>query len=843
MAGTLASLFVELGVKNKTGPGLASARTDFKKVGADLKSIGGGFSKAFTLPAIAAGAALLKIGSDHDAMVDTIRIGTGLTGDALKQLDQDAQAVFANIPTSMALTGQAFSELFQRTGQTGAGLMNLAQSELELARITDTDLSTNIANTTRLFGDWGIAVDKQVPTLDKLFRASQATGIGVDMLSEQMVKFGAPLRQIGFGFDETAALLGKFEKEGVNSELVMGSLRIALGKMAKEGIEDPKQALSLLVDQIKNAGSAGEANALALETFGARAGPDMAAAIREGRFDVGALFDQITNGTDTINSAAISTNDWRENLQILTNRIQVKLIPIADKAFALLNEKGIPALETIADKAETVIRWFSTLPRPLKIAAAAFAGLLVAIGPVLIVLGTIIGAIAPAIPIITALLGAISLPVLAVIGVIVLLAVAWRKNWFDIRGKTKAVIGAILGILSPFVKKFVKATETIRHGIGLIVKAFKRGGLKGALKEVFGEGGKEIAKGLGRILGLPARIIGQFLREIRTGFAPLDAVLHNVGAMFQDVGLIIQAVFSGQWRKALSIGWDLLKRYVKQFMLIGELLLGVFRAIPWGDIGSALWDGLKAAVGFLVDTGAPWLLAKASKLMGKLLRGFGDKWESDIRPWLLSLPGKIVSLIEAGAKAFFNAGRDVVSWIWTGISSLVGWFESMFHAIPNTIIGVIGAFGGWFFNIGRDIVSGIWTGISSLGGWLWNMVWSFIKDNTWGAAKNALGIDSPSKEFAKLGKWSMHGFAKGVEDHARVAATAVNSAMSFGGVAGANGIAGIPAGAGGMAGGVVFSPGSIVVTAQPGQSEERIAELTAARIVRKIELARAGAVR
>ena len=45
--------------------------------------------------------------------------------------------------------------------------------------------------------------------------------------------------------------------------------------MAKGGIKDPSQALEEMEKRIKSAGSAGEANALALEMFGAKAGPPM----------------------------------------------------------------------------------------------------------------------------------------------------------------------------------------------------------------------------------------------------------------------------------------------------------------------------------------------------------------------------------------------------------------------------------------------------------------------------------------------------------------------------------------------------------------------------------------
>jgi len=87
-----------------------------------------------------------------------------------------------------------------------------------------------------------------------LFSVAQSTGIEFASLSNQLVNYGAPLRQIGFDFEQSALLIGKFEKEGVNAELVLGSLRQALGKMAREG-EPAIETFQRTTEAIKNAGT------------------------------------------------------------------------------------------------------------------------------------------------------------------------------------------------------------------------------------------------------------------------------------------------------------------------------------------------------------------------------------------------------------------------------------------------------------------------------------------------------------------------------------------------------------------------------------------------------------
>lgn len=298
--------------------------------------------------------ALKNIGDQFDDALDTIRVGTGATGEQLEALGANFKTVLTEVPADSESAALAIADLNTRLGATGPELEALAAQQLELARITGTDLGTNIEKTTRLLGDWGVGMDGAGEALDTVFRASQATGPPVARLSDLLVQYGAPLRQFGFGMEESAVLLGKFEKEGVNTELVMGSLRVALGKIAREG-GDPAEALTETIEAIQNTGDVGEANALALELFGARAGPDMAAAIREGRFELGELFAQVTEGGDSIRQAGSDTEDYREKWEKLKNRVFVALEPIATKflgvlgnLFDVISEAAGPVIEIIS---------------------------------------------------------------------------------------------------------------------------------------------------------------------------------------------------------------------------------------------------------------------------------------------------------------------------------------------------------------------------------------------------------------------------------------------------------------------------------------------------------------
>ncbi|MBM4414898.1 MAG: hypothetical protein FJ035_01205 [Chloroflexi bacterium] len=313
-------------------------RPDASKFGDETQGFFHGHAAQFALVgtgvgvAIAGGFAALKLGETFDAAFDAIRVGTGATGEALNGLEADFKGVLRAVPTDAATAGTAIADLNKRLGLTGEPLQALSRQLINFSRITDTDLSQNIADSTRLFGDWSVATDRQSGTLDKVFRAAQSTGIGVNALMERVVQFGAPLRQMGFGLDESLAMLGKWEKEGVNSELVLGSLRIAMGNFARDNVP-MREGLDQTIRKIQELGPGAAATSLAMDTFGARAGPDMAAAILEGRFAIDDYLVAIQGGSDTVNGAAEDTDDWREKLTVLKNQALVAMEPALSAFF------------------------------------------------------------------------------------------------------------------------------------------------------------------------------------------------------------------------------------------------------------------------------------------------------------------------------------------------------------------------------------------------------------------------------------------------------------------------------------------------------------------------------
>lgn len=305
-----------------------------------VEAIGG----ATTLAAagiVGVGLAIGKVAFDaaveFDKASDRIRVATGATGAALTGLEQSFKNVFTSIPTSAASASEAIAFLNGRLQITGPELENLAKSELELSRITGSALRPQLEATTRVFKDWEIATGSQSTALDTLFKVSQRAQITVTELAQALVQFGAPLRSLGFSFDEAAVLLGKFRAEGVEMSKVLPGLRILLKNLAEEGVTDAKGALQLLIEKIRDTKTSMEGIGLAIEAFGSRAGTDFAEAIKQGRFNFEDWLKVIEGSGETIQGAGKDVNDYGESWTQMWNKAQVALLPLGNLIFNTLS--------------------------------------------------------------------------------------------------------------------------------------------------------------------------------------------------------------------------------------------------------------------------------------------------------------------------------------------------------------------------------------------------------------------------------------------------------------------------------------------------------------------------
>jgi phage-related protein len=112
-----------------------------------------------------------------------------------------------------------------------------------------------------------------------------------------------------------------------------------------------------------------------------------------------------------------------------------------------------------------------------------------------------------------------------------------------------------------------------------------------------------------------------------------------------------------------------------------------------------------------------------------------------------------------GIKRIFRGAIDFLGGIFGGVYELLKLGATgAFEAITDAITGVVDK----MFGFGEDIVTGIIDGVKSMGSWLGDQFKKHIIDPLPEIVKTTLGISSPSKVFAGLGREIPAGMVQGI---------------------------------------------------------------------------------
>jgi phage-related minor tail protein len=292
--------------------------------GQSAGKVGASLTRTLTPAAAAIGAFGAVAFKQWDDGLDSIRVKTGLTGQALEDMDGIMKDLAKDSTVGMGDIGSMLGDLEARTKMTGPPLEELAKRFVDLQEL---GIPADIDAATRAMAGFRVPASDMAGAMDLVFRASQAAGVPIDTLFGLVDQFAAPLQAMGLGFGQSVALMAQLSSSGVETEKAMGGMTKAMANAAKKG-EDPIAALSGVVAAIKGASTEGEALGIAADKFGAKAGPELATAIRSGKLELDGMFASVVNGQDTIHKATTDSRDWAEQLAILKNKAEVVVGPV-----------------------------------------------------------------------------------------------------------------------------------------------------------------------------------------------------------------------------------------------------------------------------------------------------------------------------------------------------------------------------------------------------------------------------------------------------------------------------------------------------------------------------------
>lgn len=157
---------------------------------------------------------------------------------------------------------------------------------------------------------------------------------------------------------------------------------------------------------------------------------------------------------------------------------------------------------------------------------------------------------------------------------------------------------------------------------------------------------------------------------------------------------------------------------------------------------------------------AAWVADMASNAVSA-----GSSFISGIADFISALPGNIASWLS-----------DVISTVVDWVSQFASNATSAASQFASNLIDGLTSIPDQVISIGSDIIQGMVNGVTSAADSLIDSVKGAV-DDAIDAAKNLLGIHSPSRVFRKIGQYTMQGAALGVDDDADVLLRSTDSAM------------------------------------------------------------------
>lgn len=608
---------------------------------------GSGFSqkakKAITGGAIVAGTVaafkgLYDVGAIFDDVTDTIRVGTGAQGAALDGLVDTAKNVGKNVPIAFEKIGPTVADLNTRFGMSGKTLEKVASQYLEAGRILGEDV--DIGKTSAAFSAFKIEGDNVSGAMDTLFQVSQATGVGMNDLASGVQAAAPALQTLGFGFEDSIALMGSLDKAGMNSTAVLASMSKGMVTLAKDG-EEPQEAFKRVVGELEGFVSTGDKAAaldLASTVFGTRGAAQFVGALESGALNMTDLMAATGATGDTILGVGEETMDFAEQWQLLMNNALVAIEPLASAVFAAVGDGLKAAMPFLKDLGA----WVSDNTKTIAVIAGVIGVTLA--GAFLVWTASIWAATAAMLanPITWLVIG-----IGLIIAGVVMLAMKWGE-----------VTKFITDVWAGFVSWITDSMTALGDWFAGVWDGFVQ----------------LVADGWGAI----------------TGF--LSEAWANVVAIWESVWNGISSFFTNIWNTISRFA----KSSVDKVTSIVSAATGFIKTgweAVWGGISrffSAIWQGIVWAVTTYIN-GIKLVISTGVNVVRSV-------WESvwnTVASIITNVWGRIkntiqtmIDFVRTKPKQAFEAARDAIGYAWKGIQELAA--KPVRFVVDTVINGLIG---------------------------------------------------------------------------------------------------------------------------------------------------------
>lgn len=685
------------------------------------------------------GAAAVKTAADFDTSMSKVAAVSGATGDDLDALRDKAREMGAKTKFSASEAASAMEYMAMAGWKTGdmlegiEGIMNLAAASGE-------DLATTSDIVTDALTAFGLSAQDSGHFADILAAASSNANTNVSMMGETF-KYCAPIAgALGFSAEDTAQAIGLMANAGIKGSQAGTALRTIMNNLTGE-IKLSGKALGDVTIQTTNADgsmrdlssiladcrgafsqlSESEQAAAAEALVGKNAMSGFLALMNAGEGDIEKLSGAIDHCSDTfvktVDGAIIPMSqaledgiDWIEEYNGVSEQMaavmqdnlsgQLTILKSQLQELAIsFGEMLMPAIRAIVSKIQAFVDKLNNMSESQRKAVLTIGLIIAALGPLLVILGTVISKVGAAmqgfVKLATgvkklgvavkagtgvfgklgAALGGISGPVLAIVAVVAVLIAAFKHLWDTNEEFRNAITGIWEGIvskISAFCQGIVDRLNALGFDFGSIVDVLKSlwDGLCQFLAPVFEAAFNVVSTVLGSVLDVITGLLDVFI-SLFTG---------NWSQMWDGV----KEIFSGVW-DAITGLFDTALNLLKS---LASTVFGWF-----GTTWESVWTGIKT----IFET-----------IWNGIVAFFSGIWNA-----IVSTVTAQINAVKTVVSTVFNTIKSTATTIWNGIKTAISTVvdgikskaSSAFESVKSTVTSV--------FNGIKSTATSVWNGIKT----------------------------------------------------------------------------------------------------------------------------------
>lgn len=668
-----------------------NTKSTMSAVGDIMTSAGKSMTKAVTLPILGITTAAVKVGGDFEEQMSRVKAISGATGDSFEELRDQAIDLGAKTAFSAKESADGMENLAS-AGFDAQEIMSAMPGLLDLAAVSGGDVALASENAATALRGFGLEADQSGHVADVFARAAADTNAEVADMGEAM-KYIAPVANaMGLSIEETAAAVGIMSDAGVKGSQAGTTLRGALSRIAKptKAMRDTMADLGIsfydsegnmisLQDQIGVLSNSFEGmtqeqkNQALVTLYGQESLSGMMALIDKGPDSLGSL-------TKSLEESDGAADEMARTMQDNMNSSIEQMLGALESAAIVIQDILAPAISAVADYIGGLAEKFVSAPKWMQTAIITFGLLAATIGPVLLVIGTLILKMQD-FKVALAFLQS-DIPKL---GKAITSVTGGLKTFFSSLASTNPIILIVVAIAAA-VAAFIYFWNTSEEFRNFFI------GMWEAIKNTFASVWESMKTGLENSWNAIVSFLTPIVTTISNMFSPLieffsglwEQIKTIAGAAWElikavimgPVLLVIDLITGdfGQFKEDLSMIWNTIKDSVSTIVkTMIDVIVGYYTALfdtaknifsRLGEFLSGIWDSIKTTAS------NAWQSIKdaASRIWGDMVDGVSNLI-NDIFGWFDKI--KDIDLLEAG-KAIIDGFLNGLKEKYEGVKDFIG---------------------------------------------------------------------------------------------------------------------------------------------------------------------------